>query len=107
MTGKVNEVGEAPANQRIDGFTINLGRPDRISVIGVIHRQTGERGGHQQVIFREDPLYAVINLGSDLLILIEVYGAQFVTSFNPVQVLRWEIVSVLTQQIRALSTGCF
>ena len=84
MTGKVNEVGEAPANQRIDGFAIDLRRSDRISVIGVIHRQTGERGGHQQIIFREDSLYAVINFGSDLLILIEVYGAQFLASFNSV-----------------------
>ena len=84
MTGEVNEVGQAPANQRIDGFTIDLRRPHRVPVIGVIHRQTGERGGHQQVIFREDPLYAVINFGSELLLLIEVYGAQFVASFNPV-----------------------
>ena len=83
MTGKVDEVGETPANQRIDGFTIDLRRPDRVSVIGVIHGQTGERGGHEQVLFREDSLYAVINFGSDLLILIEVYGAQFVASFNP------------------------
>ena len=83
MTGEVNEVGQAPANQRIDGCTIDLRRPDRVSIIGVIHRQTGERGGHEQVIFREDSLYAVVNFGSDLLILIEVYGAQFVASFNP------------------------
>ena len=69
MTGEVNEVGQAPANQRIDGFTIDLRRPNRVPVIRVIHRQAGERGGHQQVIFREDPLYAVINFGSDLLIL--------------------------------------
>ena len=107
MTGEVNEVGETPANQRIDGFTIDLRRPDRVSVVGVIHSQAGESGSHQQVIFREDSLYAVINFGSDLLILIEVYSAQFVASLNPMQILRWKIVSVFTEQIRTPGTGSF
>src|SRR5918997_6902249 len=37
MAGEVNKIGKTPADQRINRFSVDGARPDRVAVVGVIH----------------------------------------------------------------------
>src|SRR5258708_13234574 len=74
MTGEVDEVGQAPADQGINGFAIDLGGTHGVAIAGVLDRQTRQGRGDQEIVAAQGVLNGIVDLGAELLIVPEVKG---------------------------------
>src|SRR5438034_4138415 len=72
VTGEVDEVRQAPADQGIDLFSIDLGGAHGIPITGVLDRQTRKGWRDQEIIPAQGVLNGVVNLRPDFLIMPEV-----------------------------------
>ena len=95
VAGEVGEVGQAPADQRVDRDALDLARPDGVAVAGVRHRQARERRRDQQVVVGEHALDRVEDLGADRLVALDVEHGQPVADVEPVQVLGRQVVAMV------------
>src|ERR671916_3269086 len=50
MAGAVDDIGEAPTDERVDVDALDVPRADRVAVLGVVDGRRREGRGHQQVM---------------------------------------------------------
>ena len=74
MTREVDEVGQAPADQGINGFAIDLGGTHGVAIAGVLDWQTRQGRGDQEIVAAQGVLNGIVDLGAALLIVPEVKG---------------------------------
>lgn len=83
MAREVDEVRQAPADERVHVHARDLARTDRVPVVCVRDRDVGHRRRHEQVIVGEHALDRVVDLGSHSLVAHEVGQCEAVALLDP------------------------
>ena len=86
MACEVGQVGQAPADQRIDFDAFDRAWSHRIAIGGVVDRHAGQRGRHENLVLCQHGLDRVIHLAADRLGLNDVAYRQFMSYAEPVQI---------------------
>src|SRR5919107_4686986 len=74
MAGEVDDIGEAPTDERVDVDALDVPRADRVAVLGVVDGQRREGRGDQEVVGAQHLLDTVVDTGAHPLIAEHVEG---------------------------------
>ncbi len=72
MAREVDQIGQAPADQRVDLFAVDLARPDGVAVVAFSTGRQASVGRDQQVVVGEHALDRVVDLGAGRLVAEEI-----------------------------------
>ncbi len=96
MTRKVDRVGEAPPDEFVDAYTVNLSRPHRVAIGGVRNRYRGQGGCDQEVVVLEHILNRVVDLGAGDLVTGDLFPGQRLALLDPMLKLGRQVLAGCT-----------
>jgi hypothetical protein len=103
VSGEVHGIGQAPADQRVDLDSVDLGRAFRVAIGRVLDGEAGERRIDEKLVVGERVLDRVVDLAAQLLVSHQIGGTQLVALVDPTQIFGREVVAVIGQQVDALA----